>query len=113
MQLSEGDIETILNTLVFDGKAEMSLVADSSSGSSSNGQRKLFRVLRPLLPVTGLMRTPCGVCPVRNLSSCEQVSFDITLNYQEERTDHHIASLSNVFLILKCSDLLAPVAHAR
>ncbi|XP_020618954.1 DNA-directed RNA polymerase III subunit RPC6-like [Orbicella faveolata] len=64
VQLSEGDIETILNTLVFDGKAEMSLVVDSSSGSSSNGQRKLFRVLRPLLPVTGLMRTPCGVCPV-------------------------------------------------
>jgi len=63
VQLSEGDIETILNTLVFDGKAEMSLVADGSSGSSS-GQRKLFRVLRPLLPVTGLMRTPCGVCPV-------------------------------------------------
>ena len=66
VQLAEGDIETILNTLVFDGKAEMSLVADSSSGSSSNGQRKLFRVLRPLLPVTGLMRTPCGVCPVRH-----------------------------------------------
>jgi len=64
VQLSEGDIETILNTLVFDGKAEMSLVADGSSGSSSSGQRKLFRVLRPLLPVTGLMRTPCGVCPV-------------------------------------------------
>lgn len=71
VQLSEGDIETILNTLVFDGKAEMSLVADSNpSVSSSNGQKKLFRVLKPLLPVTGLMRTPCGVCPVRELSSC-------------------------------------------
>jgi len=56
----------------------MSLVAESSSGSSSNGQRKLFRVLRPVLPVTGLMRTPCGVCPVRRLSSCEgeQVAFE-------------------------------------
>ena len=79
----------------------MSLVVDSSSGSSSNGQRKLFRVLRPLLPVTGLMRTPCGVCPVRKLSSCEgeQVSFDIALNAQEERTDHCIPSFSNVFNI--------------
>ena len=66
MQLSEGDIETILNTLVFDGKAEMSLVADSSSNkSSTGGQKKLFRALVPLMPVTGLMRTPCGVCPVR------------------------------------------------
>ena len=66
MQLSEGDIETILNTLVFDGKAQMSLVADSSSNTSSTGgQKKLFRALVPLMPVTGLMTTPCGVCPVR------------------------------------------------
>ena len=65
----------------------MSLVADSSSESSSNGQRKLFRVLRPVLPVTGLMRTPCGVCPVRQPSSCEgeKVAFDIALNAQEEK----------------------------
>ena len=43
----------------------MSLVADSSSSrSSSSGQKKLFRALVPLMPVTGLMRTPCGVCPV-------------------------------------------------
>ena len=44
----------------------MSLVADSSSNTSSTGgQKKLFRALVPLMPVTGLMRTPCGVCPVR------------------------------------------------
>ena len=48
----------------------MSLVADnSSSRSSSGGQKKLFRALVPLMPVTGLMRTPCGVCPVRLKSS--------------------------------------------
>lgn len=71
VQLAEGDIETILNTLVFDGKAEMSLVVDnSSSRSSSNGQKKLYRALFPLLPATGLMSIPCGVCPVRELSSC-------------------------------------------
>lgn len=62
VELSEGDIETILNTLVFDGKAEMTLVADS--GSSSTEQKKLFRALVPLMPSTGLMRVPCGVCPV-------------------------------------------------
>lgn len=65
VQLSEADIETILNTLVFDGKAEMSLVADSTSSKAmSSGQKKLFRALVPLMPVTGLMRIPCGVCPV-------------------------------------------------
>ncbi|XP_068683022.1 DNA-directed RNA polymerase III subunit RPC6-like [Montipora capricornis] len=65
VQLSEGDIETILNTLVFDGKAEITLVADSSSSrSTSTEQKKLFRALVPLMPSTGLMSTPCGVCPV-------------------------------------------------
>lgn len=67
VQLAEGDIETILNTLVFDGKAEMSLVVDnSSSRSSQDGQKKLYRALAPLLPAAGLMSTPCGVCPVSN-----------------------------------------------
>jgi len=65
----------------------MSLVADGSSGSSSSGQRKLFRVLRPLLPVTGLMRTPCGVCPVMQLSFCEFKSLlDTALNCQHVLT---------------------------
>lgn len=44
----------------------MSLVVDnSSSRSSDNGQKKLYRALAPLLPAAGLMSTPCGVCPVR------------------------------------------------
>lgn len=64
--LSIQDIETILNTLIYDGKAEMIIVSDSSTTSSDMGmvQKKLFRAVKPLIPVPGLMRVPCGVCPV-------------------------------------------------
>jgi len=68
--LSIQDIETILDTIIFDGKAEMIIVSDSSSTSSSTGgrsevvQKKLYRSIKPLVSVPGLMRVPCGVCPV-------------------------------------------------
>ena len=60
--LTTKDIETILNTLVFDGLAEMTIIVETASGGAS--QKKLFRGTKPILPVTGLMRLPCGVCPV-------------------------------------------------
>merc|ERR1712062_477590 len=70
--LSIQDIETILDTIIFDGKAEMILVADTSPASTSSaapptaeeGQKKLYRSIKPLVSVPGLMRVPCGVCPV-------------------------------------------------
>jgi len=63
--LSIQDIETILNTIIFDGKAEMIVVSDSSSATTSkDGQKKLYRSIKPLVSVPGLMRVPCGVCPV-------------------------------------------------
>ena len=63
MQLSVEDIETILDTLIYDGKVECSVVA---GGEDSTGQVKLYRAVMTLVPTTGLMRTPCGVCPVSN-----------------------------------------------
>jgi len=69
--LSEQDIETILDTIIYDGKAEMIIVSDTSGASSSAagdanviGQKKLYRSIKPLVSVPGLMRMPCGVCPV-------------------------------------------------
>lgn len=65
VQLSVQDIETILNTLIYDGKAETVLVVDNKS-SSGSGQKTLYRAVFPMMPSAGLMRTPCGVCPVSN-----------------------------------------------
>ncbi len=64
VQLKAEDIETILDTLVFDGKVEL-IVGD--------GEVKFFRAIDGLLPSagTGLMRTPCGGCPV--MKNCGSV----------------------------------------
>ena len=62
--MSIKDIETILDTLRFDGKLEMTEVNDTSAGSSRLGEKKLYRAVKPILTSTGLVRVPCGICPV-------------------------------------------------
>jgi len=64
VSLSVQDIETILNTLLYDGKAEMVIISDTSSNLEGIVQKKLYRAIKTLVPVPGLMRVPCGVCPV-------------------------------------------------
>ena len=49
------DIEMILDLTVYDGKVEKSIGADLT---------KRYRAVEPLLPAPGIVRTPCGVCPV-------------------------------------------------
>ncbi|XP_078315698.1 DNA-directed RNA polymerase III subunit RPC6-like [Crassostrea virginica] len=65
VQLSKEDIETILNTLIYDGKVERSLVAGQGT-SEGDGYVKLYRSVNQIIPTTGLMRMPCGACPVFN-----------------------------------------------
>lgn len=55
--LSVEDIEMILDLTVYDGKVEKSIGTDLS---------KRYRAIEPLLPAPGIVRTPCGVCPVSN-----------------------------------------------
>ena len=58
IQLKKEDIESILNTLVFDGKVE------KSTTTSDGEDIRLYRAIESLLPTTGLVKIPCGVCPV-------------------------------------------------
>ena len=63
IQLKQEDIESILNTLVFDGKVE-------KSTSTRDGEDiRLYRAIESLLPTTGLVKIPCGVCPVEKYCS--------------------------------------------
>lgn len=54
VQLRHEDIEKILDTLIFDGKVEKSMKNNS----------KCYRAIEPLITTTGLVRIPCGICPV-------------------------------------------------
>lgn len=59
------DIETILNTLIFDGKVEMTVIAaKEGTVGSVDGQMKLYRGVNTIIQPTGLVKTPCGLCPV-------------------------------------------------
>jgi len=66
VQLTESDIETILNTLIFDGKVERTVMAGQARAGGEPEQVKLYRAVKPVLPPTGLMRMPCGLCPLIN-----------------------------------------------
>lgn len=76
MQLTKEDIETILNTLIYDGKLERSIIASAGAAGDSSGQTKLYRAVNPLVETTGLMRMPCGSCPVST------VAFNVSPNIQ-------------------------------
>ena len=56
VQLKVEDIESILDTLIYDGKVEKTLQGAEET--------RFYRAVEPLLPPTGLMRVPCGGCPV-------------------------------------------------
>lgn len=62
VKLSVEDIESILDTLVYDAKVEKR-VSVAISGGQTN---KLYRYIEPLANDTGFMRMPCSVCPVYN-----------------------------------------------
>lgn len=75
VQLRVEDIENILDTLIYDGKVEkcegfVALSSEDGDEASSSPPR-LYRAVEPLLPTTGLMRMPCGGCPV--IKNCSHV----------------------------------------
>ncbi|KAL4717932.1 hypothetical protein ACJJTC_001350 [Scirpophaga incertulas] len=57
VKLEVEDFITILNTLVYDGKAESTVYPDGS---------KVYRAIEALIPAPGIVQVPCGVCPLIN-----------------------------------------------
>ena len=68
VELSLKDIETLMETLVFDGKAEskLSMMRDQDDEEEEEEITKLYRVCSDNLGIigNGMMRMPCGGCPV-------------------------------------------------
>ncbi|TGZ38554.1 DNA-directed RNA polymerase III subunit RPC6 [Temnothorax curvispinosus] len=75
VKLSVTNMEMILNTLVYDGKVEQILAGDGSN---------LYRAIQPLLNSPGLIRTPCGLCPVRRQCRDEGPVTPIKCQYIRE-----------------------------
>lgn len=65
VKLTVNNIQMILDTLIYDGKAEvqMSIQQDREDGGDI---QRLYRVTRTILQDTGFSRIPCGVCSVIN-----------------------------------------------
>lgn len=72
VSLTVEDIEMILDTLVYDGKVERSMVTEGSFGE----QLKTYRAVEKLLDSAGIVRIPCGVCPVMLLLSQRSIFND-------------------------------------
>lgn len=62
IKLEEDDLETILKTIVYDGRAERILQTNGSY---------LYKAVDTLLPPEGIPQTPCGICPV--IQHCSDV----------------------------------------
>ena len=61
--LTVQDIESILYTLVCDGKVEKTTVA--STIDNTNGHRQnLYRSVKLTLDSSPVVKNPCGICPV-------------------------------------------------
>lgn len=66
VKLDEDDLETILKTVVFDGKAEKVVQVDGS---------RLYRAVDSPMTSPGLVQMPCGICPIiKNCSTCGEVT---------------------------------------
>lgn len=70
VQLSQADIEMILEKLVYDGLVERCVLSHSNEDNI-----KSYRSTNQFVTSTGLMKMPCGVCPVS--SDCHEEG-DIT-----------------------------------
>lgn len=66
VKLDEDDLETILKTIVYDGKAEVSIQMDGS---------RCYRATESPLDPIGLVQVPCGICTVsKNCSTIGEVT---------------------------------------
>jgi len=76
VELNLEDIETILNTLVYDGKVEKSIINKSviskSQDDGSGAHMSCYRAVNSILDKTlgsGFVRMPCMICP--QIENCD------------------------------------------
>ena len=79
VKLNEENMEAILNAIVYDG------VAEKSVDVQPNGQTiNRYRSVERLIASAGLVRVPCGVCPVIGTCSTKGAIQPTTCTYLED-----------------------------
>ncbi|CAF0734170.1 unnamed protein product [Adineta ricciae] len=64
VSLTVQDIESILNTLIYDGKIEKTTVASTTTTAEGGAKQHLYRSVVAILESSPVVRNPCGICPV-------------------------------------------------
>jgi len=65
VNLSLKDMEAILDTLIYDGKVELSATTSGVPGTQGDESSvKIYRSVKTLASTSAFVQTPCGVCPV-------------------------------------------------
>jgi DNA-directed RNA polymerase III subunit RPC6 len=65
VSLTIGQIESILDTLICDGKIQKVTVA-STMVKENDTKSNLYRSIKPIINSSPIVRNPCGLCPVFN-----------------------------------------------
>jgi DNA-directed RNA polymerase III subunit RPC6 len=63
VSLTVQDIESILYTLMYDGKIERTTVS-STNPNDHGGKQNLYRSVKLIIDSAPIVRNPCGICPV-------------------------------------------------
>ncbi|CAF0724630.1 unnamed protein product [Didymodactylos carnosus] len=61
--LTVQDIESILYTLICDGKVEKTTIYSSNIDANKQTQN-IYRAVKPMIESAAIVRVPCGICPV-------------------------------------------------
>ena len=61
--LTVQDIESILYTLICDGRIEKTTVAHTNT-TDSGSKQSMYKSVRPIVDSAPVVRNPCGICPV-------------------------------------------------
>lgn len=64
VSLTVKDIESILNTLIYDGKIEKITTVASTVSNENNTKQNLYRSIQSIINSTPIIGTPCGICPI-------------------------------------------------
>ena len=85
-------METILNTLVYDGKAEVTVQVAMETDDGGGGNVRLYRSVNPFLTSAGLDHIPCAVCPV-SASILSLPSLGCKVGHTHKRTHMFLSFL--------------------